>query len=197
MSIRFVIQPTYQDDDLMCASVEATKGFGGLTDANQYFSDLCQSVPGFVKLENNAYHYKDYYINVGKRFLMAGHADCLMKLSHFELSCLPECIAYIWLDNDEDMVLFTRVKGSGDHRLMACSCPSQMPEQARRKLLADADRLMKENYAVLALTEEPNSWNYLEGEDRIIFSNCALAYVSDQARAAYRKRVLEKLDLKE
>jgi len=197
MSRRFEALPVYKDDELICSSVEAAKSFYGLADANLYFASLCQSNPDFAGPANNVYHYKDYYINVGKRFAMAGHADCLMKLSHFELSCVPECIAYIWLDNDEDMVLFTRVKRSGDHRLMACSCPSQMPEQARRKLLADADRLMKENYAVLALTEEPNSWHFLEGEDRIIFSNCALAYVSDQARAAYRKRVLEKLDLKE
>lgn len=190
--------PSYQEDELIFEAVEAAKGFDRLTDANLYFKALCDSKPEFVQPGNNVYRYKDYYINVGKRFLMAGHGRCLMNLARLELSCLPQGIALIWLDNDEDMMLITRVRGSEGHCLLPYSGPvSALSVKARQNLLADVDRLLEENYAVSAVTEGKNSWNLLEGEDRIIFSHCEIAFVPDAAKKAYRSRVLETLDLSE
>ncbi len=190
--------PSYSEDALIYEAVEAAKGFDRLADANLYFKALCDSMPKFVQLSNNVYRYKDYFIQVGKRFLMAGHGSSLMSLSGMELSFLPQGIAVIWLDNDEDMVLITRIKGSEAHRLLPYSGPvSALSVQARQRLLADADRLLEDNRAVLAVTKEKDSWNLLEGEERIVFSRCELAFVPDGAKAAYRSRVLEALQLDE
>ncbi len=180
---------------MICNAMEVAKKFNGLTDANQYFAKLCENVPGFVKLGNNVYHYKDYFINLGKRFTMAGHAQCLMGVTRLNLSCLPEGVACIWFDNDEDMVLFTRIKGSENRRLIPYSDVLGVSSEAKQNLLADAERLMEENYAVLAITEGKDSWYVVEGEGRIIFSYCDLAFVSDEAKPAYRKRVIEALGL--
>lgn len=189
---------SYQEDALIFNVVEAAKSFFGLTEANLYFTTLCDHKPEFVQLGNNVYRYKDYYIQVGKRFLMAGHGQCIMNLARLELSCLPQGIALIWLDNDEDMVFITRIRGSEGHRLVPYSeYPTALSVLARQQLLADVDRLLAENHAVLAVTERKESWHILEGEDRIIFSYCELAFVPDKAKPAYRGRVLEALGLNE
>jgi len=47
--------------------------------------------PSFVRLTSNVYRYQDDYINVGKCWLMAGHATCLMGLARLRLFCLPKC----------------------------------------------------------------------------------------------------------
>ena len=183
---------------MLFEAVEAAKGFDGLSDANEYFTALCESEPNFVKLGNNVYRYKDYYIQVGKRFLMAGHGRALMGLAGLELSCLPQGIAVIWLDNDEDMVLITRIKGSEGHRLLPYDGHvSGLPVEARRRLLADADRLLEGNQAVSAIAGGIDSWNLLEGEERIVLSRCEIAFVPDGAKAAYRSRVLKALELDE
>ena len=195
MSIKVECNASYQDDDLISGAVQASKNFNDITDANRYFMSLCEKTAGFVKIENNVYRYKDYFINAGKRFAMAVHADCIMKLAGMELSCIPEGVAYVWLDNDHDMVLFTRIKGSEARRLIPYNEAVGVSEKARRRLLEDTERLMEKNYAILAVTEGKDSWYVIEGEDRIIFSQCSLAFVSDAAKAAYRKRVAETLGL--
>ena len=198
MSKYFKYHPSYQEEALIFKAVEAARCFHGLTEANVYFGDLCNSQPEFVRLTNNVYRYKDYYINVGKRFLMAGHGECLMGLNRLELSCLPQGIALIWLDNNEDMVLITRIRGSEAHRLVPYSeYRTGLSVQTRKKLLADADRLLDENRALLAVTKDKDAWYILEDEERIIFSYCESAFVPDNAKPAYRSRVLEALDLHE
>ena len=115
-----------------------------------------------------------------------------------ELSCLPQAIAVIWLDNNEDMVLITRVKGSEGRRLLPYEGPvSALPVQARQRILADVDRLLEENSAISAVAEGKDWWNVIEGEGSIIFSRCEIAFVPDAAKAAYRSRVLKMLELDE
>ena len=194
MSKEIKVHPSYQENPLLFDAVEAAKRFYGMTEANQYFRELGDSNPEFVQLANNVYRYRDYYINVGKRIFMAGHGSGLMGLNRLELSCLPQGIATIWLDNNEDMVLITRIKGSEGRRLVPCGVLSA---QAKQRLLADVDRLMEENYALSAVTAGKDSWYVIEGEDRIIFSNCEIAFVPEGAKPAYRRRVLEALDLHE
>lgn len=194
MSKYLKLHPSYQEDPLIFEIVEAAKSFYGMTDANLYFGALCDSRPEFVCLSNNVYRFKDYYIQVGKRLFMAGHGNCLMGLSRLELSCLPQGIGLIWLDNNEDMVLITRIPGSEGHRLAPYS---GLSPQMKQRLLGDVDRLLEENYALLTVTEGKDSWHVLEGQDRIIFSHCDTAFVPDGAKPAYRCRVLDALDLHE
>lgn len=190
--------PFYRENSLIFEAAEAAKGFAGLADANQYFLTLCRREPEFVQVGSNVYRCADFFIQVGKRFLMAGHGNGLMQLAGLELSCLPQGIGVIWLENGEDMVLITRIRGSAGKRLIPCSdAVSALPRQARNKLLADVDRLLEKNYAVLAATDDKGSRYLLEGDDRVIFSACELAYVPDQAKKAYRNRVLNVLDLRE
>ena len=119
-------------------------------------------------------------------------------LNRLELSCLPQGIALIWLDNNEDMVLITRIRGSNEHRLVPyCEYRPGLSVQARKKLLADVDRLLDENYALLAVAKDKDAWYILEGEERILFSYCETAFVPDNAKPAYRRRVLEALGLPE
>lgn len=198
MSKYFKYYPSSPEEALIHEAAEAAKCFYGLTDANQYFTALCDSNPGFVQLGSNVYRYKDYYINIGKRFLMAGHGRIIMDLAEQELSCLPQGVAVIWLDNDEDMVLITRIKGSEGHRLVPYSeYTTMLSEQARKNLLSDVDRLLEKNQALISVTKNKNSWHVIEGKDRIILSRCELAYASDEAKPAFRRRVLEALDLQE
>ncbi len=179
-------------------AAEAAKGFYGLTDANQYFAGMCERNRDFAQLGNNVFRYKDYFIQVGKRFLMAGHGRALMSMAEKELSFLPQGIAVIWLDNDEDMVLITRVKGSEGHRLLPFEGPvSTLPEHTRQRILADVDRLLEENSAISAVAEGKDWWNVIEGEGSIIFSRCEIAFVPDAAKAVYRSRVLRTLELDE
>ena len=196
MSKKCECHQSYQEDALIFNVVEAAKNFLGLTEANLYFRTLCDHEPGFVQLDNHVYRYKDYYIQVGKRFLMAGHGRCIMNLARLELSCLPQGIALIWLANDEDMVLITRIWGNEGQRLIPYQeYPTALSAGARQQLLADVDRLLVENYALLAVTKEKEAWHILEGEGRIVFSHCELAFVPDEAKPAYRSRVLEALGL--
>ena len=196
MSKKLKCHQSYQEDGVIFSIVETAKSFWGLTEANLYFQTLCDHKPGFAQLGNNVYHYKDYYINLEKRFLMAGHSQCLMDLARLELSCLPQGIALIWLDNDEDMVLITRIRGSERHRLIPYNeYPTALSVQTRQQLLADVDRLLYANQAIGAVTERKESWYILEGEERIIFSVCQLVFVPDKAKPAYRGRVLESLGL--
>ena len=198
MSELFKHHPAHREDPLIFEAVEAGKLFHGMTDANQYFRALCDSEPEFVQLVNNVYHYKDYYINVGKRFLMAGHGNCLMGLNGLELSCLPQGIALIWLDNKEDMVMITRIRGSHGRRLIPYREHGMgLSAQTRKNLLADVTRLLDENRALLAVTKDKDTWYILEGGERILFSCCEIAFVPDNAKAAYRSRVLEALDVHE
>jgi len=190
--------PSFSEDTLIYQAAEAAKGFYGLTDANQYFAGMCEHNADFVQLSNNVFRYKDYFIQVGKRFIMAGHGNALMGLAQKELSCLPQAIAVIWLDNNEDMVLVTRVKGSEGRRLLPYEGPvSALPVQARQRILADVDRLLEENSAISAVAEGKDWWNVIEGEGSIIFSRCEIAFVPDAAKAAYRSRVLKTLELDE
>ena len=121
-----------------------------------------------------------------------------MGLNRLELSCLPQGIALIWLDNGEDMVLITRIKGSEGHRLIPYSeYGTGLSVQTRKNLLADVERLMDANYALLAVTEDKNTWYIIEDEESVIFPYCKTAFVPDNAKPAYRRRVLEALDLHE
>jgi len=194
MSKAFQYHPSYPENALIFRIVEAARGFNGLSDANLYFGELCNSQPGFTRLAGNVYQYKDYYIQVGKRFLMAGHGNCLMGLNRLELSCLPRGIALVWLDNDEDMVLVTQIPGSEGQRMVPCQ-NGPLSEQARKRLLQDVDRLMAENLTLLPVTEDRRAWHLLEEEERIIFSRCQTAFLPENAKPAYRKRVLNALDL--
>lgn len=195
MSIKVKCNPNYREDNLIFEAVEASNSFENITEANRYFMSLCENVTGFVKLENNVYRYKDYFINIGIRFTMAAHAENVLNLARLELSCIPEGVAYIWLDNDHDMVLFTRIQGSEDRRLIPYSDVAKVSAEAKQMLLADVERIMEENYAVLAVTEGKGAWHVIEVENRIVLSHCSLAFVSEAAKPAYRKRVLEALDL--
>ena len=56
---------------------------------------------------------------------------------------------------------------------------------------------MDANYALLAVTEDKNTWYIIEDEERVIFPYCKTAFVPDNAKPAYRSRVLEALDLHE
>lgn len=85
MSKRFKYHQSYQEEGLIFKTVVAAGSFYGLREANLYFCNLCDSQPEFVQLANNIYHHRDYYIQVGKRFLMAGHGECLMGLNRLEL----------------------------------------------------------------------------------------------------------------
>ena len=199
MSKYIKCHPSFSEDSLICEAVRAAEQFDGLTEANRYFASLCSREPKFVKLSNNVYHYKDYYINAGKRFLMAGHGQSLMGLTgRMELSCLPQGIAVIWLNNGQDMVLVTRVAGSEAHRLLPYTEPvSALPVQTRQRLLADVDRMLEQGCTLRAVQDPQNTWHILEGEDRIIFSRCVLVTVPEEAKAIYRSRVLEALWLEE
>ena len=198
MSKYFKYHPSYQEETLIFKTVEAAVGFYGLREANLYFNGLCNSEPEFVQQTNNVYRYKDYYIQAGKRFLMAGHGECLMGLNRLELSCLPQGIALIWLDNNEDMVLITRITGSEGHRLVPYSeYGTGISEQTRKNLLADVDRLMDANYALMAVTGDKDTWYIIEGKEQVVFSYCNTAFVPDNAKPAYRRRVLEALGLQE
>lgn len=195
MSIKVIYRQICQEDEVVLNTVEAAKEFAGLTEANQYLGQLCESVSGFAKQGNNVYSYKDFRINVGKRVFMAYHADGLRAVADLELSCLPELAAYIWMDNGEDMVLITRVKGSDGQRLVPCGTVNTLSETVRRRLLDDAERLMEKGYAVAALTGDSSAWYVLEDRSAVIFSRCELACVTDEAKPAYRRRVLDILGL--
>lgn len=198
MSKQMDFHPSCQEDELIFEVIQAVKTFGGLSEANQYFKAVCARNAEFAQLGNNVYHYKDYFINVGKAFLMAGHGRCIMDLTRLELSCLPQGIALIRLDNDEDMVLITRIKGSEKQRLIPYTAHNAaLSLQARLRLLADADRLLADNRTILALTQGKKSWYILEDEGRIIFSLCEIAFVPENAKPVYRSRILEALDLTE
>lgn len=195
MSEKNICRQISREDAVIRNAVEAADGFNDLSQANRYFLQLCESISGFSKLDNNVYHYKEFYINVGKRVFMARHAEGLRVVADFELSCIPELMAYIWLNNGEDMVLITRVKGSEGQRLCPCEDKKRLPETVRCRLLGDADRLMEKGYAIAALTDVCSVWYYVENSGKVIFSNCELAYVSEKAKSAYRKKVLNVLGL--
>ncbi len=182
------------------AAVEDAREFGGLADANIYLDNLCRTVPGFLKQANNVYRYKDYFINVGVRFLMAGHATNLMTIADWNLSCAPEGIAEVWLNNDHDMVLVTRIKCSENRRIIPFSATKpdkEVHHQAKLRLLEDVDRLAERGYACSAVTENPKSWYFLEGDNRIIISDWKLAWLPEKAREVYRNRVIKILGTEE
>lgn len=95
MSRYLKCHPSYQEDVLIAQAIEDANAFYALTDTNLYFRNLCACHPEFVQLSSNVYHYKDYYIQSGKRILMAVHSQCLMNFADLELSCLPQGIALV------------------------------------------------------------------------------------------------------
>ena len=103
----------------------------------------------------------------------------------------------ICLDNNEDMIRITRIKESEGRRLIPYGeYGVRLSEETRKSLFAEMERLLDDHYAILAVTEGKNLWYIIEGEERVIFSQCELAYLPDNAKPAYRKRVLEALDLR-
>lgn len=195
MSIKIVLRQISQENTVIKDAVEALKGIDNLMEANRYFCELCESVSGFEKLSSNRYRYRDFFFNVGKRVFMAAHADGLRIVADLGLSCLPELAAYIWPDNDEDMVLITRIKDSCGQRILPFEGDHWLTEAVRQEILADAERLMEKGYTVASLINDRSDWYILEDRSAVIFSNCELVYVPDNAKPAFRNRVLEGLGL--
>lgn len=195
MSKKTVWRQISQENTVIKDAVEAIKGVDNLMEANRYFCELCESVSGFDKLSNNVYRYKDFFINAGKRVFMATHAEGLRIDADLGLSCLPELAAYIWLDNDEDMVLITRIKNSCGQRIVPLDGEYHLTETVRQEMLNDAERLMEKGYTVASMINDRSDWYILEDCSVVIFSNCKLVYVSEKAKPAFRKRLLEELGL--
>ena len=125
----------------------------------------------------------------------------VMRLAQWELSCAPVGVAEIWLDNDSDMLLITRIPGSKGRRLVPCSqlgaFGSDVPTEAKRQLMRDVDRLMEHDLACSAITEQFDAWYILEDEPRIIIANWQLAHLPQAAKSAYRSRVVKLLGIDE
>ena len=195
MSKKIVWRQVSQENTVIKDAVEALKDVDNLMEANRYFCELCESISGFEKLSNNVYRYRDFFINVGKRVFMAAHADGLRIVADLGLSCLPELAAYIWLDNGEDMVLITRIKDSCGQRILPFEGEYQLSEIVRKDIFDDAERLMEKGYTVSSLINDRSDWYMLEDHSAVIFSNCELVYVSDEAKPALRRRLLAELGL--
>ncbi len=195
MSKKIVWRQISRENTVIKDVVEALKDTDNLMEANRYFCELCESVSGFEKLSSNVYRYKDFFINIGKRVFMAVHAEGLRIVADLGLSCLPELAAYVWLDNDEDMVLITRVKDSFGQHILPFKGEYQLTDALRQELLADADRLMESGYTVASLIGDRSDWYILEDCSAVIFSNCKLVDVPQKAKPAFRMRLLEELCL--
>ena len=185
-------EPVKMDNELIIKLADQISSFENLNQANTACDSIAKNNPSFEKISNNIYKCEDYYVNIGKKFLMTAHAMGLKNVAKLDLNCAPELIAYSDLKNNEDCILITRVKGTETSELIPYEqASSTISLEAKQKLLADVEKLAEKNLANTAFYDYSN-WYYLPNEDKIVISNWSqLAFVPENAKPAYRKQISE------
>jgi len=178
-------------DRLIAGISEKIQSFESLKDSVSYFERLVKENPDFQKLSGNVYKYKDYFINLGKRFNLTSHAIELQELRELELSSTPEIIAYSDLKNNTDCILITKIKDCFKsvpvpYREMQ----KDVTVEAKRKLIEDFEVLADRNIAANTMLDKENWYVVPETGDIVItdWSDC-VSFGDESAKAFFRNKL--------
>ncbi len=180
-------------DNLIVKISDAIRNLEDLSSSNKFFENIVKDNKDFIKVDNNVYRYKDYFINIGKKFKLNTHAHRLEEIREYQLSSAPEIIAYSDLKNNMDCVLVTRIKN--------CKTSTPVPYEevqadvtleAKNKFLRDFDKLAKDDIAVDTMLDKRN-WYVVPDTGEIILSNWSdfSKFGDDISKSVFKNKLRE------
>ena len=180
-------------DKLLVQISEHIRNLDDVASSNRYFEGITKENPEFTKIGNNVYKYKDYFVNIGKKFKLNTHAHRLEELREYNISSAPEIIAYSDLKNNLDCVLITKIKN--------CKTSAPIPYEevqadvtleAKNKFMEDFEKLAKNNIAVENMLNK-NNWYVVPDTGEIVLSNWAdfSKFGDDFSKSTFRNKLRE------
>ena len=177
--------------------IQKAETFDSFLDANSYLDGVKQNNPNMVKLDENEYKYKDYYINTGIKFIIDPHVKGLKTANKLNLSCAPTLVDYITTKNEKNYVLITRLEGTENGNVVPYNeCRQDVTLEAKNKFLNDVDRFIGIGYTNKAI-ESPKNWFVVPSTKRIVIGNWSefVSLGSEENKAHYRKDIADMLGL--
>ncbi len=133
-------------DKVVLQLIDELKNLNSLNECYEVIDKYCDTVDGFEDLDLNLFRYKDIYIRSGKIFNLEPQKQIFEKLSEFNLYTAPEFVAYIRLENNEDMILITRIQNSQNSSIEPyINERKNVTTDAKQELIHDFDELAKKN----------------------------------------------------
>lgn len=184
-------------DTLIVKCADKINELSNNKEANAFFENIAKENPQFKHLANNVYQYKDYFINVGKQFLMMNHAIGLKRVNDYELTSAPKLIVYSDLKSNGDCVLITKIKDSENNPPIPYKLnSSNISLSSKKNLMNDVELLAKEGIANVGI-DDINNWHIVPKSGNIIISDWSTlaSFEDDEAKIAYKNRIRKMLDL--
>ena len=171
--------------------------FADIEEAFKYFSNLSKENSLCKQISPTSFQYKDYFIDLGAKFVLTPHAIGLEKVQGYNLSCAPKLIAYSDTKNNKSCTLITKIPGcSNSNPTPYKNVSSQVSIGAKRNFLNDLKTLAQNNIVNIS-TEDINNWYTTPETGCIIISNWSdfASFRDEKAKNIYLKRMSENLGL--
>lgn len=129
-----------------------------LKECYKVIDKYCAENTDFEEKDLNLFKYKNIFIRTGKSINMEYNSQIIESLKKFNLSCAPEFVESIKL-NDEDMILLTRVDGiENDDFEYYMPISDTITKENKQKLAKDFETLAKKDLYNPVMVDSAREW---------------------------------------
>lgn len=171
--------------------INELKKCNDLKEVALYLENIGKDNNKINKLSNTVFKYKDYYINIGKKFILSKQAFGLMQYKDMNMSCMPSFVDYIECKNKKDCVLITKILDTSDDLPVPyIENNSTVTLEAKQEFMQDINKMLEKGLTNRQI-DDMNNWFIVPKTGKILISDWSelAGFINDTAKNAYKKRI--------
>ncbi len=162
-----------------------------IKEISQYLENILKDNNQFNKLSNTVYKYKDYYINIGKKFILSPQVYGMTQYKDMNLSCMPVLVDYIECKNKKDCVLITKIPDTQDDLPVPYGENNSLVTlDAKQEFMQDINKMLEKGLTNRQI-DDMNNWYIIPKTGKILISDWSelAGFTNDTSKNAYKKRI--------